>query len=621
MLETFSERLLISQLEQDTLNMHYTLQYPEKIGLTQYDVCLSAPEISSGYESIISLENNIAFLSKINKDRLSPQNAQTLSILEEVLNLNLEGISYNYYNEPLSPLSGVPSQFPILLAEYSFNNEKDISDYLHILECSTSLFDKLGKFEVQKAKEGLFMPDTSVDKIIEQCDLIMNPLSLTQGTHFLNTTFESRIQDLVTNGIISTDMANDYIARNKQLLLTALLPAYEHLADSLYLLKGSGNNTEGLCHYKKGRSYYEYLLKSNVSSYMSVPQLRELLQSNLKEQVQALQATKQLLSQDMNKLDEGKKSILLDAFSKDMAFYFPLKEEETMLANLQEYMQNDFPAFYNTTNISILTDDNEGNPPDSKQPTHIIKKVDKSLESFVSPAFYMTPPIDNFLSNTIYINEKSTTDSLGLYTTLAHEGYPGHLYQSVYFLMHQSDTAVNKMRSLFYFGGYVEGWAYYVENESYEFAKKATIELQEPNAFLQDVPKDVKNAIFTDFIELNRLEKNIQICIYSLLDLSIHYDGISQKDTAVFLSSFGITDTQVVKAIYEYIVESPTNYLKYYVGYLEILDCKRLAKESWEAQYSDLAFHTFLLEQGPMPFPMIKSRIPENNRFLHLTNS
>lgn len=83
----------------------------------------------------------------------------------------------------------------------------------------------------------------------------------------------------------------------------------------------------------------------------------------------------------------------------------------------------------------------------------------------MNPAFYMIPPVDVTDSNVIYLNNSQITDNLTLFTTLAHEGYPGHLYQQSAF----SATKPDPLRQTMNFLGYVEGWATYAENMSYEW--------------------------------------------------------------------------------------------------------------------------------------------------------
>ena len=92
-----------------------------------------------------------------------------------------------------------------------------------------------------------------------------------------------------------------------------------------------------------------------------------------------------------------------------------------------------------------------------------VKYVPEEMEEHLSPAFYMIPAIDNTEENVIYINRGHMSDDLTLFTTLAHEGYPGHLYQTVYY----ESTDPDPLRSVMDFGGYVEGWATYAEMCSY----------------------------------------------------------------------------------------------------------------------------------------------------------
>ena len=54
-------------------------------------------------------------------------------------------------------------------------------------------------------------------------------------------------------------------------------------------------------------------------------------------------------------------------------------------------------------------------------------------------------------------------EDIRLFTTLAHEGYPGHLYQTTYY----ANTNPDPLRNLLNFSGYVEGWATYAEMCSY----------------------------------------------------------------------------------------------------------------------------------------------------------
>lgn len=98
----------------------------------------------------------------------------------------------------------------------------------------------------------------------------------------------------------------------------------------------------------------------------------------------------------------------------------------------------------------------------------------------------------------------------------------------------------------------------------------------------------------------------MQLCLSALLDFSIHYEGASLEQVAHVLSSLGISDAVTARNVYEYIAEEPANYMKYYIGYLEILRLQDTARELWQEEYSDLRFHKFFLETGPADFTTLR---------------
>ena len=205
--------------------------------------------------------------------------------------------------------------------------------------------------------------------------------------------------------------------------------------------------------------------------------------------------------------------------------------------------------------------------------------------------------MDDTDSNVIYINEKNSPGGLELYTTLAHEGYPGHLYQTVYSNRSFLSQGENKVRQLLWYGGYQEGWALYVEFLSFDYASA----LLEENGRSQDAL----------CVQLEKHNRSLQLCLYSLLDIMIHDQGASFRQVAEVLENFGITQVSSIKAIYAYIAEEPCNYLKYYLGYLEILSLQQEAMAQWGDSYSDYAFHTFFLDCGPSDFTSLKERLLE----------
>lgn len=577
--EKQADEIFRAEVTANTLTMHYTLSNPENYGITEYEAvlpCYTSDAAAAGSGSSESssaaflLDRYLEELSHISPAELNDDNRYTYRLLVRYLKQAQEGILFPYYDEPLSPASGMQAQLPILLAEYAFSSRRDVEDYLSLLDQTDEYFASLAVYEQEKKAAGLLQADTTLQKVIDQCDTIVSKKELEAGTHFLQTTFSERIAPLVASGILTQAEAENYISENDRLLTTVLQPACEDLADALLVLTGDGASTpHGLAAFPAGREYYAHLVQSVTGSPRSVDEIKDLLYPQFESEYRLLRS----MLTSRTDAAENWKACMSDSI-------FPYQDVGSMLRDLQNRMQDDFPAF---PSESVSVD---------AQLSLTVKQVSGSLAPYCAPAFYLTPPLDNLRSNTIYINPLSTSGGLELYTTLAHEGYPGHLYQTVYSGLFQQQQNASPIRQILWHGGYQEGWALYVELLSYDYAAALARE------------KDLEDAAFA--YELEKYNRSMQLCLYSILDLSIHYDNAPYEQIHQVLQNFGITDPDTTRSIYDYIAEEPAVYLKYYLGYLEVLSLKEKAQALWGENYSDLRFHRFFLECGSSDFATLE---------------
>ena len=140
--------------------------------------------------------------------------------------------------------------------------------------------------------------------------------------------------------------------------------------------------------------------------------------------------------------------------------------------------------------------------------------------------------------------------------------------------------------------GFAEGWATYIEPYAYQYAADY---IQDPSA--------------TELARISWLNRSINLCMYSLLDIEIHYNGWTQAEAASFLKAFGIEDSAVVSEIYQYILETPGNYLKYYWGYLSLLDLRTSEQNRLGQDFDLKAFHSQVLKIGGVQFPVLEKYI------------
>lgn len=533
--EEYTKELFCSEVASNTINLHYTLKNPEDYGITGGEVSLGGFEIDTDMIKA-SAENMWQSLQKFSYDGLDLQNRITFDILEYQIKTIERNADYILYEEPLGLVSGVQTQLPVVLSEYRFYDRQDVETYLELLEMTEDYFGSLIKFEREKAEKGLFMADYALDTVLDQCRAF---LDMGDG-NYLYSTFVDRVKDVKE---LTKEEISDYIQDNALAVSDYIFPAYEKLISALEELRGTGENEKGLVYLPDGADYYELVVRQSTGSDRSVEEMEDLTRRQMTDDLEAME---QVLGITTEEAQEA-----AAAMTQDSA--------ELILSKLQDGIKAAFPE-----------------APDTALE---IKYVPEEMEEHLSPAFYMIPAIDNTEENVIYINRAHMNDDLTLFTTLAHEGYPGHLYQTVYY----ENTDPDPIRSVMDFGGYVEGWATYAEMGSYYLT-----------------PLSKEQAVL--------LQKNSSIILglYALADMGIHYEGWSRMDTVAFFSNYGITDAETIERIYELIIGSPGNYLKYYIGYVEFLELKKDWAEEKGTGFSQKEFHEAVLEVGPAPFDIVE---------------
>ena len=537
---TFTRSLFQTEVSANTISLHYTLRSPSDYGIA--DIPATYGSLSSdSVAAKASVRNVLSSLQEFDPDTLSSENALTFKILDTYLKNASTGTDYLLYQEPLGPVSGIHTQLPVLLSEYSFYDTQDVETYLALLKETPSYFDSVIRFEQKKAASGLFMPDYQADSVLDTCQSFIDM----GKENYLVSTFNERIASL---DLLPENKKDSFQKENMKLVTEEIYPAYQNLITAIKSLKGKGMNEQGLSHFPYGKKYYEYLVRQTTGCNESISRLRLMTRAQILEDLSAMQ--KILFPADAALT----KASVLEQTSPD-----------SMLDDLRSKITDTFPEI-----------------PDVD---FQVKYVPESMQDYLSPAFYMIPAIDNLTENVIYINNGQTASGLNLYTTLAHEGYPGHLYQTVYFSASEPDP----IRSILDFGGYVEGWATYAEMMSY---------------YLAPLPKT----------EASLLQKNSSVILglYALADMGIHYDGWSVTDTVRFFSDYGINDPNAVQSVYKLIIGSPANYLKYYIGYLKFYELKKEMADAMGNQFSQKEFHRAVLDVGPAPFEIVYDEVEKN---------
>ena len=541
---------------ENTVTLHFKLSNPSAYGI-KTPVSPTYGDLSSD-----ALKKNCSrskeLLQKLYTfptSSLTKKQKLTWQIFQDYLNESIMNEKYILYSSPLGT-NGLQSEIPVTLSEYRLDNEKDIKDYLSLVNQVPELFTQILDFEQERRNAGIISPSFVISDTIDQIDQFLNA---SEENNLLIQSFEERLAEVEP---LSKDQKASYIANNRLLVTNKVLPAYKSLKTSLQAYTNDSKNTsskERLCEYKNGQDYYKFLLMSNVGTDFSPEDCITILESQLKNTVK-----------DISSLTTKNKDLYTEYLSATPALSAP----KEIMNTLKNDSLIDFPEI---KNISCQ-----------------LKNVPDALSGTSACAFYLVPPIDSTKDNIIYIN-KSRVDSNELFSTLAHEGYPGHLYQTNYFLT----TNPSPLRTFLHCAGYDEGWGTYAQLYSYNFIEFKNVDEQTTKQLRQ----------------LYRDNDLLSLSLSSLCDLYVNYKNYDENALANYLQTYGI-DKDSAQNLYRYVIENPTTYLSYSIGCYELDQLKQTMSDSLGKAFKISDFHEAVLNVGSCNFSILRQEIEKETEVL-----
>lgn len=534
------DEMFIEMMGEDPLDINFSLYYPENYDLDQFTVEPFAFSEESEAEYFTNYKDMKADLEAFADGDLSSSQLLSKKIIIDYINRQLAFEGFYYYGTNLGSYLGYQAQLPLILAEYRFDDAGDIANYLDYVRYTDENFAELVAFENGKIALEMGLPDEIINRVIVQIEAFLAPEEC-----YLVPLFVEKIADL---SFLSASEKEAFALENEAAIEEHLLPGYASLKDDLTAMLGNTTKTGALAEYENGPAYYEAMFREATGSNMSVVQAKAYLTDLLDEMMETYQQNSEyyggLYDTDLMK-------------GKELADVIPF---------FMEAIQSDFPA------LNITLD-------------YQVKEISESLQENSSPAMYFISPIDGNREETIYINPLQFSEANNyMYQTMAHEGYPGHLYQNVF----MKNQDIPDVRKILNYSGYAEAWATYVENYVIKYAGL--------------VATSATQRAFELFDSINYV-------ILGLADIGINYEGWSEVEMGEFLREyFMLTDDEIHELFFD-LVEVPTNYLQYYFSYYQLKDLKTMFKEQLGMDYSDMLFHTVILETGPAPFHILQEQL------------
>ena len=537
--DEYIEASFIGALESfDTLTRNFLIKNPENYGLGGGEVFF-APVMPAEEINEELYQSQLDYMETLFRyDKLTEEQKIIFDIFKYNAELNIIAVKngFEYYQNYCSGSSSVSSGFLITLAEFDFYGEHSVKDYLKLLSILGDHFDEIIKYEKEKAKRGLFMTERSLDRFVEECEKFIENTE----NNVLIVSFKERIDELEG---LEEEKKKEYIEENKKVFQDTVIPAYIRIKEEMELLRDKCTE-RGLVGTDKGKAFYEYLLKGSAGTDMTINEVKTLLFDKMEECWNLMESLIEKDSTLENRLQEAK---------------FSIEKPEEIISALKEMIKKDFPP--------------------APEVEYTIKYVPEYLQDSLRAAFFMTPPIDAATKNVIYVNNAERYKNMDVFTNLAHEGYPGHLYQTAYY----SSKQTYNVRRLLSYQGYIEGWASYVELHSYEYG---------------GFDEDVKLMMQTEGL-------------YNLLnsvanDIAINYDG---KDLEWLKDLYEGADAKAIEEYYYGIIEEPCANMPYTIGALEIMRMRDYAKESLGTTFNLKEFHEVILDTGAVPMFILQDKV------------
>lgn len=551
----FEDELFQEMMSEDYTTLHFSLRDYQKYGIEKPEVNIGDASWDEYEDSVEDCDEYLKKLQSFDYDSLSETEQKDYRTIAFYLERNKELNSYPYFDWAFNSAEGVIDNLLTTFTEFVFYEKEDIDDYLTTLASVPAYLDQCLENTKKQAAEGYFLTDAMLKETEDAIEKFVDK----KDDNELIKIFDENIDAF--DGL-SAEEKEAYKKKNQEIVLNAYIPSYEKVAEELQKLKGARKADYNVSSLDDGSEYYAALARYKTSIDADVETILDICTQYIEKSVDELYD----IMQNHSEVTE-------ETLDFDSA--------EDVLSYLEGHLDA-FPAldkvYYN------------------------VQYLDPSVANDSIVAYYLSPPVDDMRDNVIKINGDNVSDVIDLYTTLAHEGFPGHLYQTNYYILQQPSLLRTQLTMM----GYQEGWGMFAEGQALHVSglSEYASEYQKIN------------------IELNYV-------LSAAVDLGVNGLGWSTKDVSKYLDNLDL-NSSIAKDLYDFATLQPGTILPYGVGVamFELLENK--AKNALGNDFDQKAFNEVLLNDGNRPFEVVEDDVnaycgidgnDENNIISHRSNN
>ena len=531
--DLFLDTIFDELVSDNYLYMHFNVADYKAMGIEKPEVGFGHIVYGVDQEEFNKTEKQLEELLAFDYDKLSLRQQYDYDLLHYSLLETLCGLDYSKYNLIFSSSSQFSDGIITNLMEFAMYDEESEEDFLVVLKDVPNYINEAIEYSKQQSNDGLYHSDDMLDEEISYIDNLISSNGKSIYEHYKEYDIYPEVKELVENEVI---------------------PAFVTLKDYLKTLYGKTTSDKlTLCKIDEGYAEYTYLINSSSNRDITdiYNDLVELYFDWIYNFIGIYQDDENVLNKYGEYVQANK---VLNLSSEDML----------------EYLRNNSSERY-----EYLEDAN-----------YVVSSLDTLGNTTLG--YYVSPPIDNLNQNVIRVNAKIDSDyydQMSVFEVMAHEGFPGHLYQNIYF----QQTNPHKVRATQSFVGYTEGYADLAAYDALE---------------MLDIPNEYKGIARIDSITFN------SHILYSIIDLGVNYFGWNVKTLAKKLDNL-MLDASMAQDLYDTVVAMPGVFVRYGVGFVNHINLRKKAMDELGDKFDFVAYDRAIIENGPLPFAILEGVVED----------
>ena len=517
----------------DYTSLHFAMKDYESLGIEKPELTIGSVSWDDYADDLEGTKDTLSNLESFDYAKLNDYQKVDYDTYKFYLERMIELNQYPYHDFYFWPNGGLHDNIITTFTEFVFYKKEDIGDYIAVLDTVDEFLDECIEITDKQVKEGYFMPDGALDSTLEA----INKFTEKKDDNQLIVIFDKNVDAFEG---LSDQERKEYKEKNKAAVLNSVIPAYEKLAKQLESYRGSRKYGNSVYDLPDGKEYYESFVKFKSSTDATPEELLDIMNDVLDTEI------RHLYEIIFNIKDDG----------EDINISDPTEMIEYHRANLGEF-------------------------PEGPEVTYTATYLDPSVANEGILAYYMEPPLDDIKDNVIKINPDGADTNADLYATLAHEGFPGHLYQITWYL----NTKPNMLRTQINTIGYTEGWGMYAENSMFKY-----------------MPTDESLA------EYNRLNTSLGYIMNAACDVGVNGLGWDVNEVKEYLEGLGLNG-EMAQDLYDFVCEAPGVIVPYGAGLAQFLRLREKAEYEMGDNFNVKDFNNVLLTYGDRPFEIVEKNV------------